>query len=95
MHWHLYQWQTHPGLVLDQFKVSLPHVRGLLLTRQMIPSSLSQRQKAGLYIRIAEVLVMPGLYRQRCEQLKIAMAIIRDRQPMSNVTDNTTVDDVI
>ena len=65
MHQHLYQWQAHPGLILDRHRVSLLHLRGFLLLHQQIPSGLTQRQKAGLHVWIIEVLVIPGLYRIR------------------------------
>ena len=54
MHRHRYQWQTTPGILLDQHKVLLPHVRGNLLTQQQVPSGLSQRQKFGLYRHVRE-----------------------------------------
>ena len=64
MHRHLHQWRSYPGLVLNGNQVSLPHIRGFLLIRQQITPGLSQRQKAGLYAQIAEVLVSSGLYHQ-------------------------------
>jgi hypothetical protein len=64
MHWHQYQWQAIPSIMLDQFQVSLPHVRGHLLTCQQIPPGLTQRQKFGLYLHLVEVFALPGLYCQ-------------------------------
>ena len=61
MHQHLYQWRSYPGLVLNGNQVSLPRIRGFLLIQQQIPPGLSQRQKAGLYAQIAEVLASLGL----------------------------------
>ena len=64
MHQHQYQWQTTPGILLDQTRVSLPHVRGHLLACQQIPSGLSQRQHFRLYLHLMEVFTLPGLYCQ-------------------------------
>jgi hypothetical protein len=64
MHRQLYQYQNAAGLILDQHQVSLPHVRGMLLMHQQVPAGLSQKQKHGLYLHLAEVFTTPGLYRQ-------------------------------
>ena len=74
MHHHRYQWQATPGILLDQHKVSLPHVRGNLLIQQQVPSGLSQRQKFGLFLCLAEVFVLPGLYHHVREWEHIALA---------------------
>jgi hypothetical protein len=81
--------------MMDNHRVSLPHIRGQLLTRQQVPSGLSQRQKFGLYIRLMEVFAMPGLYRQMCKRHGLLMPETRRRLPMSNISDNTTVEEVI
>jgi hypothetical protein len=95
MHRHLYQWQHSPGTLLDHHRVSLPHVRGQLLTRQQVPSGLTQRQMFGLYIRLMEVFALPGLYRQTCEKLGLSVPEIRRRLPMLTVSDNTTIEEVV
>ena len=84
-----------PGILLDQHKVSLPHVRGNLLTQQQVPSGLSQRQKFGLSLRLAEVFVLPGLYHHVREREHITLASTRTRQPLLSVTDNTTIEEVL
>jgi hypothetical protein len=45
MHCQLFQYRNVPGLILNQQRVSLPHVRGMLLMRQQVPLGLSQKQK--------------------------------------------------
>ena len=95
MHWHLYQWQAHPGLILNQCGVSLLHLKGFLLLHQQIPSGLTQRQKAGLHIWIIEVLIIPGLYCSHHAQLKVIISIHCEQWPMSNMTDNMTIDNII
>jgi len=95
MHRHLYQWQNSPGALMDSHRVSLPHVRGQLLTRQQVPSGLSQRQKFGLYLRLMEVFAMPGLYRQTRERHGLLVPETRRRLTMSNISDNTTVEEVV
>ena len=95
MHQHLYQWQTSPSTLLDAQRVSLPHVRGQLLTCQQIPSGLSQRQKFGLYIRLMEVFVLPGLYHLTWERLGLTMPETHRRLTMSTTSDNTTIEDMV
>jgi hypothetical protein len=79
---------------MDHHQVSLPHIRGQLLTHQQVPSGLSQRQNLGLYIRLMEVFAMPGLYRQTCERHGLLMQETHHRLPMSNISDNTTIKEV-
>ena len=95
MHRHLYQWQAHPGLILNQHGVSLLHLRGFLLLHQQIPSGLTQRQKAGLHVWIIEVLTIPSLYCSHRAQLKVIISIHREQWPISNVTDNVTIDNIV
>jgi hypothetical protein len=95
MHRHLYQWQNLPGAMMDNHRVSLPHIRGQLLTHQQVPSGLSQRQKFSLYIRLMEVFAMPGLYHQTRERHGLLVPETRHQLPMSNISDNTTVEEVV
>jgi hypothetical protein len=95
MHRQLYQYQNAAGLILDQHQVSLSYVRGMLLMHQQVPAGLFQKQKHGLYLHLAEVFTTPGLYRQIWERLHIFPAIHCEHQPMSNVTNNLTLKDVM
>jgi hypothetical protein len=94
MHRHLYQWRHHPGTLLDEKRVSLPHVRGQLLLRQQIPSGLSPEAKSLLHLRIAEVLSTPGLYRQIRERERLALSPARRRQPMPIQSTQVSLEDV-
>jgi hypothetical protein len=67
----------------------------MLLMRQQVPAGISQKQKHGLYLHLAEVFATPGLYRQIRERLHVFPTIHRERRPMPSVTDNITLEDVV
>lgn len=82
MHCQLYQYQNAAGLIMDRHRVSLPHIRSMLLMRQQVPTGLSQKQKHGLYLHLAEVFTTPSLYRRTWERLHICPTIHREHRPM-------------
>src|SRR6202789_3911265 len=95
MHRHLYQWQNHPGTLLDEQRVSLPHIRGRLLLCQQIPPGLSPEVKLQLYLRMTEVIATPGLYRQIREWECLTLSPVCRRQPMLTGNTRITLKDVI
>ena len=94
MHHRLYMYKDTPGLVIDHTGISLPHLRGMLLTRQLLPPRALQRERSAANLRILEVLATPGLYRETIRGGRFYLSE-RDLKPMTQSGDNVSVDDVI